>query len=83
VDLAHPKLYEPRGVPDDTIGVVVDCSRVVARKAAALRAHRTQANDMGDLTEDMEEAALGTECHVIAWPPAPPAVVLTDVFEGL
>jgi LmbE family N-acetylglucosaminyl deacetylase len=79
------RLYHPRGVPDATIGVVVDCSPVAARKLAALREHVTQAgeeDDLGDEEEGLE--ALGREAFVLAWPPrAPGAPVLGDVFEGL
>ena len=84
VDLEHPKLYQPRGVPDETIGVDVDCGGVADRKAAALREHRTQANDMADLPEEIERRLLSRETHVVAWPArAHDAPVLTDVFEGL
>ncbi len=84
MDLEHPQLYQPRGVPDETIGVMVDCDRVIERKAAALREHRTQANDMANLPEEVERRILGAETHVIAWPERAPAEpILTDVFEGL
>jgi LmbE family N-acetylglucosaminyl deacetylase len=76
------QLYQPRGVADDTIGVIVDCSAVAARKLAALREHVTQATDMDDGGDDLE--SLGREAFVIAWPPRDPgAPVLGDVFEGL
>ena len=54
------------------------------RKAAALREHRTQANDMADLPEEVERRLLSRETHVVAWPAhAPGARVLSDVFEDL
>jgi LmbE family N-acetylglucosaminyl deacetylase len=78
------ELYQPRGVPDDTIGVRVDCSSVADRKLAALREHRTQASDMDDMTEEELVQALSVETFVVAWPDrAPGAPVLTDVFAGL
>jgi LmbE family N-acetylglucosaminyl deacetylase len=84
VDLADPKLYQPRGVPDDTVKMVVDCSAVLDAKAAALLAHRTQANDMANVPDDVRREILRLESHVIAWPaPVPDATVLGDLFEGL
>jgi LmbE family N-acetylglucosaminyl deacetylase len=84
MDLEHPEIYQPHGVPDASIGVVVDCGPVVDRKLAALGEHRTQANDMDGVPDDVRRAILATEQHVIAWPPRDPtAPVLTDVFAGL
>ena len=84
IDLEHPKLYQPRGVADETIGVDVDCGEVADRKAAALREHRTQANDMADLPEEVERRVLSRETHVVAWPArALGERVLSDVFEDL
>jgi len=75
--------FQPRGVPDETIGVRVDCLEVVDRKAAALAAHRTQAGT-GSIPEDLIRDALRNETFVVAWPPRKPGErVLTDVFEGL
>ena len=75
------QLYHPRGVPDDALGVLVDCSPVAARKLEALQQHVTQMSEE-DETDDLE--ALGREAFVIAWPERPPgSPVLTDVFEGL
>lgn len=77
------KMFNPRGVPDDTIGVEVDCSSVVERKRAALLEHRTQLTDIQGWSEDEQRAVLGSEHHVVAWPPrAPGDPVLTDVFGG-
>jgi LmbE family N-acetylglucosaminyl deacetylase len=84
IDLEHPQLFQPRGVPDETIGVDVDCGMVADRKAAALREHRTQASDMADLPEEIERRVLSRETHVVAWPERTAGTpVLTDVFEGL
>ena len=79
IDSTQP--FQPRGVPDETIGVEVDCSRVVDRKRAAIVEHRTQANDIPD---DLEDEIFRYEPHVIAWPERPDgSSVLRDVFEGL
>ena len=76
------KVFNPRGVPDETIGVDVDCSAVVAKKLAALREHRTQAGDIADWSEDELVQAMAHETHVVAWPPRQPgARLLLDVFE--
>jgi len=84
MDLENPRLYQPRGVPDATVKMMVDCSAVVEAKAAALREHRTQANDMSDVPEEARKEILRMETHVIAWPsPSPEAPVLGDIFEGL
>ena len=78
------QLYQPRGVPDDTIGVDVDCAprrRPQARGAA-------RAPDPGGrrrrLHEDGMRDALARETHVIARPGgAGGGAPLADVFEGL
>jgi len=78
------QLYQPRGVPDETIGVDVDCTPVVDRKLAALREHRTQAGDVDAFSEDAMRDALARETHVIARPGgAGGGAPLADVFEGL
>jgi LmbE family N-acetylglucosaminyl deacetylase len=79
IDSTQP--FQPRGVPDETIGVEVDCSVVVDRKRAAIMEHRTQAND---IPQELEDAVFRFEQHVVAWPERPPgSPVLRDVFEGL
>ncbi|MGH2635578.1 MAG: PIG-L deacetylase family protein [Actinomycetota bacterium] len=75
--------FQPRGVPDSTIGVVVDCSSVFERKLEALRRHRTQA-ELEDVPFEMWSDLLGEEAFVVAFPDAAAgAGVLGDVFEGL
>jgi LmbE family N-acetylglucosaminyl deacetylase len=77
-------LYQPRGVPDETIGVIVDCGSVVERKLAAIDEHRTQANDMTQIPDELRRQIVAVETHVIAWPDRPPASpVLPDVFADL
>ncbi len=78
------RLYDPHGVPDETIGFVVDRTAVVPRVLAALREHRTQSSTFEQRTEDQQLAALSIERGIIAWPPwSPGDAVITDVFEGL
>ena len=78
------QLYQPRGVPDEEVGVLIDCTPVVDRKLAALEEHRTQAGDMEDMQEEERRMALAAESHVIAWPErGPEDPVLSDVFQGL
>jgi LmbE family N-acetylglucosaminyl deacetylase len=79
IDSTQP--FQPRAVPDDTIGIQVDCSAVIDRKRAAIAEHRTQADDF---SEDLEDEFFRIEPHVIAWPErAPGSPALTDVFQGL
>ncbi len=78
------RLYDPHGVPDETIGFVVDRTAVSPRVLAALREHRTQSSGFEERPEDQRLAAVAMERGVVAWPPRSPGdPVLTDVFEGL
>jgi LmbE family N-acetylglucosaminyl deacetylase len=79
------QVFHPRGVPDDTIGLVVDTSGVAQRVVAALREHKTQANDMAaNMTEEDLLRIASSEHAVMAWPAREPGEpVLHDVFEGL
>jgi len=75
-----------RGVPDDRIGVSVDCRRVANRVVRGLREHRSQHHVMSDDPDDVErwQRVVSREWHVIAWPPRTQAQPqLADVFEGL
>ena len=80
------QMYQPRGVPDERVGVRVDCTGVAMRKLAAVREHVTQMDGtqehIGDEAQQLQ--ALAFETHVVAWPATDPeAMVMTDVFEGL
>jgi LmbE family N-acetylglucosaminyl deacetylase len=76
--------FQPRGVPEDRIGVRVDCSHVVKRKLDALREHRTQAQDLEEFPQDLWPEILSWETFVIAWPERDPgARPLDDVFAAL
>ncbi len=75
--------FVPRGVPDETIGVIVDCSAVYERKIEALRRHRTQ-GELEDVPLEFWPQVVGTEAFVVAWPGRANAdPVLSGVFEGL
>jgi LmbE family N-acetylglucosaminyl deacetylase len=81
VDSTQP--FQPRGVPDEAIGALVDCSDGYERKLEALRRHRTQA-EMEDVPFEVWREVLGTEAFVVAFPEREGgAPVLGDVFEGL
>jgi len=78
--------YHMRGVPDEDIGVVVDCRRIAARIVAGLQEHRSQHHVMSDDPEDTDrwQRVVSREWHVIAWPPRDPSSpVLSDMFEQL
>jgi LmbE family N-acetylglucosaminyl deacetylase len=77
-------IFQPHGVPDELVNVIVDCRAARRRKRAALDQHRTQADDMQGFPKDLEERVLGTETFAQVWPePDPGAPPLGDVFEGL
>ncbi len=81
IDSTQP--FMPRPVPDDRIGVRVDCSGVFDRKLEALRAHKTQ-SELEDVPFDLWPTMLGTEAFVIAWPEyGGDQPVFADLFEGL
>lgn len=80
IDPTQP--FQPRGVPDETVGVLVDCSAVYESKLEALRRHRTQA-EMQDVPFEVWREVLATEAFVLAFPERERDRVLTDLFEGL
>jgi LmbE family N-acetylglucosaminyl deacetylase len=77
--------FMPRGVPDQSIAVRIDCRDVVKRKLDAIRAHRTQQVELEYLPEDLQPEMLGQECFVLAWPPpdATDQPVHGILFDGL
>jgi len=81
IDETEP--FQPRAIPDERFGVVVDGASVYERKLAALREHRTQA-ELAEIPMELWPAMLQTEAFVIAWPArSPGAPLLRDVFEDL
>ena len=78
------ELYQPRGVPDETLGLDVDTSAVAQRVVDALGEHRTQAADMEDFSDEERLQVVSRERGLIAWPPWEPGdPVVHDAFEGL
>ena len=76
--------FAPRGVPDETIAIRVDCTSAVPKKVEALRAHRTQAEEIEAIPEEAHELVFGQEAFVQAWPPREPGdPVQSDLFEQL
>jgi N-acetyl-1-D-myo-inositol-2-amino-2-deoxy-alpha-D-glucopyranoside deacetylase len=77
--------FMPRGVPDQTITHRVDCTSVLKPKMEALHAHRTQRDELDQIPEDLQEAVLGHEWFVQAFPPVTesPARPAGSVFDGL
>ncbi|MCW6007418.1 PIG-L family deacetylase [Micromonospora sp. CPCC 205371] len=80
------KVYHMRGVPDERIGITVDCRPVAARKVAGLGEHRSQHHVMSDDPSDTErwKRLVSREWWVVAWPErAAGAPMLSDMFEAL
>ncbi len=76
-------VYQPRGLPDEQIGLTVDAERVADRIVAGLREHRSQAHVIGGagVPDDRWAKSVSREHYVVAWPPGESG--LTGVFEGL
>ena len=86
IDLGDPEgPFMPRGVPDHTITTRVDCSKVYETKMEAIRAHRTQIEEIAGLPEEIQRRFLGQECFVQAWPPVEErsGAVLYDILQGI
>jgi N-acetyl-1-D-myo-inositol-2-amino-2-deoxy-alpha-D-glucopyranoside deacetylase len=79
------QMYEMRSVPDEDIGMVIDCRTVSDRIVAGLLEHRSQLHVMTDGPGDLGrlQHVVGRSWHVVAWPPAADGRVLTGVFDGL
>jgi N-acetyl-1-D-myo-inositol-2-amino-2-deoxy-alpha-D-glucopyranoside deacetylase len=78
--------YHMRGVPDDQIGITVDCRSVADRIVAGLSEHRSQHHVIIDDPQDIDRwiRVVSREWWVVAWPErAANEPMLTDVFEGL
>lgn len=86
IDVGDPEgPFMPRGVPDQSITHRVDCTGVLKAKIEALHAHRTQREEVDQIPEDLQEAVLGHEWFVQAFPPLsePLTHPAGSVFEGL
>jgi LmbE family N-acetylglucosaminyl deacetylase len=80
------RVYHGRSVPDEQIGITVDCTTVADRVVAGILEHHSQLHVMADdpINIPRLRSIVSREWMVITWPSGlPPAVMLTDVFEGL
>jgi len=79
------QVYQPRGVPDDSIACSVDLRTMVPAVTAAFREHRTQwAAPWTEHSERDWVSSAGAMHLVQAWPSRPAgAPRLADPFEGL
>jgi LmbE family N-acetylglucosaminyl deacetylase len=78
--------YHGRAVPDEEIGMEVDCRSVSGQVVAGILAHRSQLHVMADqpVNEERLRRIVSREWSIVAWPPrAPQARRLTDVFDDL
>jgi LmbE family N-acetylglucosaminyl deacetylase len=86
IDIGNPNdPFMPRGVPDQSITHRVDCAGVIKTKLEALRAHRTQREEVEQIPEELQGELLGVEWFVQAFPPVTelPGRQATSVFEGV
>jgi LmbE family N-acetylglucosaminyl deacetylase len=80
------RVYHGRGVPDEQIGMVIDCRSVADRVVAGLLEHRSQLHVMADDPVDALRLRriVSREWAVVVWPPrSSSASLLTDIFEHL
>jgi hypothetical protein len=73
-------------VPDEQIGMVIDCRSVADRVVAGLLEHRSQLHVMADDPVDVVRLRriVSREWAVVVWPPRSwSAGLLTDIFEDL
>ncbi|MDQ3938414.1 MAG: PIG-L family deacetylase [Chloroflexota bacterium] len=80
------RIYHMRPVPDERIGITVDCRPVAKRIVAGLKEHRSQLHVMADqpIDEVRWERVVSREWYVITWPPQQPGTPkMADLFEGL
>lgn len=80
------QVYHMRGIPDEEIGLEVDCRTVAHRIVAGLREHQSQHHVMSDDPDDVErwQKIVSRDWSAVAWPERlPGSPWLTDPFEGL
>jgi N-acetyl-1-D-myo-inositol-2-amino-2-deoxy-alpha-D-glucopyranoside deacetylase len=79
------RTYHMRGVPDEEIGLDLDCSSVSDRIVAGLREHRSQLHSFIDDPDDVArwQRIVRRSWDVVAWPPPTDGALLTGVFDGL
>jgi hypothetical protein len=75
-----------RGVPDEEIGLAVDCRSVAERVVAGILGHRSQLHAMTDqpLNTERLQRIVRRERSAVIWPPrVASSRLLTDVFDDL
>lgn len=75
-----------RGYPDEKVAAVIDVTRYVNEKWAAISCHRTQLNPNGPwslLPERLLKQMFAQEHFALGWPDSQPPVPLLDLFQGL
>lgn len=80
------RTYHGRGVPDEDVGLIVDCSAVATRVVAGILQHRSQLHVMVDTPIDHHrlERIVRREWASVVWPaPRASEPVLYDIFDGL
>lgn len=80
------RIYHGRGVPDDQIGLTVDCRPVSERTVAGILEHQSQLHVMVDQPVDLArlQRIVSREWSSVVWPPRTPSEpMLTDVFDRL
>jgi LmbE family N-acetylglucosaminyl deacetylase len=75
----------PQPSPDQSIACIVDVTPWLATKAAALKAHVSQSDEIVSwLPEEMYAMTIGAEAFQRVYPPkAKGEIVVTDLFDGL
>jgi LmbE family N-acetylglucosaminyl deacetylase len=77
-------LFNPTGVPDGEIAVVIDARPAYERKLAGVLAHRTQLGELERIPEDLRWIYFDEECFSQPRPPRRAGErVLSDPFAGL
>ena len=78
--------YHMRGVPDEEIGMVMDCRGVADRVVAGLLEHKSQHHVILDDPSETDrwEAVVRRLWFEVVWPARPAgSQMLSGVFEGL
>lgn len=78
--------YHGRGVPDEEVGLVVDCSEVAGQVVAGILEHRSQLHVMADTPLDRHrlERIVRREWAAVVWPRRQVLEpVLTDIFDRI
>lgn len=79
------KVYHWRGVPDEQVGLSVDCAPVLGRVFAGIQEHRSQLHVLADHPADVTRLrrVVSHEWATVVWPPPTDPGMLSDVFDRL